>query len=427
VAGIAGLMVERRGSAGLIRRYQTARLRALLRHSYERVPFYRRRFDEAGFHPDDFHTLDDLGRVPMTRKSDLRLVTGEDAIATDCDGARLNRYGTGGSTGTPTEVRFTRFEDRLLRLFRVQANRSLGLRWSDRRCTILASGASGAKSRLERLGILRSLSLSIYAPWEENLARLRAFRPDVIRGYGSLLAVMANRMTDEDRRTIRPRFITTDSEALTELARMQIEAGFQAPVFDIYDCFECNVIAYQCRQSEMYHTMDASLVVEVLDEAGRPVGAGECGEVAFTSLHGWAAPLIRYMPGDVVDRGPDVCACGSAHSVVAKVHGRVQDRFHLPDGRVFNVKLLTSFIYPLCPLLRLYQLVQEARDLVVVRLQPIPGVSIREDKLEELRRGLLSALGEGVTLMVQVVDEIASEPNGKFRPYRSHIPRIASD
>ena len=34
---------------------------------------------------------------------------------------------------------------------------------------------------------------------------------------------------------------------------------------------------------------------------------------------------------------------------------------------------------------------------------------------------------EGVPLMVQVVDEIASEPNGKFRPYRSHIPRIASD
>ena len=134
-AGVAGLFVERIGSARMLRSYRLARLRALLRHSYETVPFYRERFQSAGFHPDQFRTMEDLQRVPITRKSDLRLAAEQDVLASDCDPARLHRYGTGGSTGTPTEVRFTPFEDRLLRIMRIQANMRFGLRPSDRRIT----------------------------------------------------------------------------------------------------------------------------------------------------------------------------------------------------------------------------------------------------------------------------------------------------
>ncbi|HZT30354.1 MAG TPA: hypothetical protein VFA33_10750 [Bryobacteraceae bacterium] len=93
---------------------------ALLRHAYAKVPYYRRRFDNAGIHPDQVRTLEDLRRVPITLKSDLRALPEEDLLARDCVPNRLLRYGTGGSTGVPTEVCFTRFEDRLLRLMRIQ-------------------------------------------------------------------------------------------------------------------------------------------------------------------------------------------------------------------------------------------------------------------------------------------------------------------
>jgi hypothetical protein len=127
-AGIVGLAVERFGSPRVLRRYQTARLRALLHHAYETVPFYRRRFDQAGFHPDQFLTLEDLQRVPLTRKADIRLATDEEAVANDCDPSRLHRHITGGSTGEPTKLRFTPYEDRLLRMFRLLATMRLGLR-----------------------------------------------------------------------------------------------------------------------------------------------------------------------------------------------------------------------------------------------------------------------------------------------------------
>ncbi len=418
-AGVAGLFVERIGSARMLRSYRLARLRALLRHSYETVPFYRERFQSAGFHPDQFRTMEDLQRVPITRKSDLRLAAEQDVLASDCDPARLHRHGTGGSTGTPTEVRFTPFEDRLLRVMRIQANMRFGLRPWDRRITSVVRPSSRS-GLLEQFGILRSRDINAYSPWEEIRDGVRQFGPDVIRGYSSVLASLADKLTDEDRLYIRPRFITTDSENLTELARTRIEAGFRAPVFDVYDCWECNVIAYQCRRGNGYHVMDTSLVVEVLNE-DRPVSPGECGEIAFTSLHAWAAPLIRYMPGDIVEQGPAQCSCGAPNSCLAKICGRTHDRFCLPDGRTLHPKLLSTWIYSICPLLRLYQIVQEAPDRIVVKLQPNPGTQLPPEKVQTMRNGMTHFLGESVTLVINLVDDIPLEPNGKFRPYLCHV------
>ena len=419
-AGVAGLFVERIGSASLLRSYQIARLRALLRHSYATVPFYRQRFQSAGFHPDQLRTIEDLQRVPLTPKADLRVAEEQDVLAKDCNPARLLRYGTGGSTGEPTEVRFTRFEDLLLRVMRMQVMLGFGLRLWDRRAALVFSNGSHRTSLLKRLGILRNQTIHAHLPWEQIRAELRRLRPNVIRGYPTMVSTLADKLTDEDRNFIRPRFITTDSANLTALARSRIEKSFGVPVFDVYDCYECNVIAYQCPRSEQYHVLDASVIVEVLHE-GRPALPGETGEIAFTSLHTWAAPLIRYMPGDLVERGIAHCSCGAPNSCLARISGRVQDRFLMPDGRIIQPGIFASWIYPLCPFLRSYQIVQEAIDRVIVKLQPIPGVQVPAGKLEAARRGMTRDLGEGVTLRIDFVDEIPSEPNGKFRPYRCDV------
>ena len=420
VAGVAGLFVDRFGSARLVRRYQTARLRALLRHAYETVPFYRRRFDEAGIHPDQVRTLDDLQRVPVTLKSDLRAAPEEDVLARGCDPSRLARHGTGGSTGVPIEVRFTRFEDLLLRMMRLQALTRLGLRAWDRRCAVAFSEGTGRPGLRERLDIFRNRTFHTYWPAERLRAELRDFRPHVIRGYPSALSTLAQSLTDDDRRRIRPRFITTDSENLTALSRAHIEQGFRAPVFDIYDCFECNAIAYQCPRGGQYHVMDTSIVAEVL-KGDRPALPGECGEIAITSLHSWAAPLIRYMPGDIVEQGASRCPCGAPNSCLAQIYGRTQDRFRLSGELNINPNVFAGWLYPICPFLRRYQIIQEAIDRIVVKLQPSPGVELPPERVEAMRQGMARDLGEGVMLRVDLVDDIPSEPNGKFRTYRCEV------
>jgi phenylacetate-coenzyme A ligase PaaK-like adenylate-forming protein len=284
----------------MLRRYQTARLRALLHHAYETVPFYRRRFDQAGFHPDQFLTLEDLQRVPLTRKADIRLATDEEAVANDCDPSRLHHHITGGSTGEPTKLRFTPYEDRLLRMFRLLATMRLGLRLRDRRTQLRTD--QPFPSKIEEHFILPSQIVYAFLPPEQMRANLRKFQPDVIRGFPSALAAFAAQITDEDRLQLRPRFLTTDSENLTDLAREQLENAFKAPVFDIYDCYECNVIAYQCTRSDGYHVMEPSVVVEVLSE-GRPVQSGESGEGL------WANP--RSFPAAQRPQSSSQVSCGS--------------------------------------------------------------------------------------------------------------------
>ncbi len=420
-AGVVGLAVERFGSSAARQRYQTARLRALLLHAYEKVPFYTRRFDEAGFHPDQFRTLDDLRRVPIVRKDDIRLLADEEAVAKDYDPALLRRFVTGGSTGEPTRLRFSPFEVRLLMVYRLLINMRYGQRLRDRR-TQLRSDVPINDIR-DKFFFPSQLMYAFQTP-EQMRANLCQFKPKVIRSFPSVLASFAEHITDEDRLQLRPRFLTTDSENLTELAREQIERGFGAPVFDFYDTYECNVIAYQCPHGEGYHILDPSIALEVLDEAGRPVAPGESGEVALTSMHSWAAPLIRYMPGDVVERGPSQCACGAQNATLSKVFGRTHDRFPLPNGRTLFPKYLASALRPVMPSLRLYQMVQEAEDRVVVKLQPVPGAELPPEKLEAVRAKMTSHLGDGVTVLISIVDEIPCEPNGKFRPYKSYVKQV---
>jgi hypothetical protein len=108
-------------------------------------------------------------------------------------------------------------------------------------------------------------------------------------------------------------------------------------------------------------------------------------------------------------------------ATLAKVYGRTHDFFRLPNGHSLHPKYLAAPLRVIMPGLRFYQTAQEAVDRVVVKLLPVPGVEIPAEKLEIVRNGMLRILGDGVTVLMNVVDNIPSEPNGKFRPYRSYL------
>jgi phenylacetate-CoA ligase len=412
-------------SRNALRQYQARRLGALVRHAYARVPYYRRLFDRAGLSPASVETLDDLARIPMSDKIDFREVPEADLVARGVRPDSIVRFPTSGSTGVPMVTRSTRFETRLLQAFRMQVMMGLGLRPRDRRSIVLFDKGANQSEILERFGIFRNARVQGLAAREQIVADLRAQQPDVIRGYPSALASLADVMTEDDRTDIHPRFVTTDSEQLTAPMRRQIEQAFRAQVFDVYDCFECNVVASQCPTGGQYHVLDTAVIVEVLRD-GRPAAAGEGGEVVLTALHSWASPLIRYRIGDLVDRGEDRCPCGAPNSCIGRVIGRLHDQFRLIDGRQIHPGLFATAIYPLVPWLRRYQIVQEASDRVVVNLQLVPGAPPVAALLETMTGVMSRALGEAMQLRVELVDDIPCEPNGKFRPFRCLVSNSTS-
>jgi phenylacetate-CoA ligase len=420
--GGLGALLASPSSRDALRSFQTRRLRALVRHAYERVPYYRGMFDRAGLNPHDIRTLEDLRHIPTSQRLDFADVAEDDLIARGTDPGSVVKYPTSGSTGVPMVVRCTRFESRLLQAFRMQVMMRMGLRVTDRRSFVIASNGSDRPGILEAFGLFRGKHTNALWPRERIVAGLREWKPDVIRGYPSVLSSVASQLSDDDRRQIQPRFITTDSENLTPHMRLQIEQGFGVPVFDIYDCFECNVIAWQCPTGRQFHAMDAAVIVEILHEVGRPVAHGESGEAVLTPLHSWAAPLIRYRIGDLVERGLDQCSCGAPSSCLERVQGRLHDRFVLADGRCIHPQIFATAIYPHLANLRRYQFVQEDIDRIVLKLQPVPTAPLIPDQVEQIKQSMRRDLGDAIQLEVELAENIPAEPNGKFRTFRCLVP-----
>ncbi len=186
-----------------IRQYQSRQLRALVHHAYERVPYYRRLFDEARLKPDQVRTLDDLARIPPTSRTDLQGLPEEDLVARGFDPRKLVVNRTSGSSGEPLSTRRTWFEERLLQAYRLQVLFRLGMRLTDRRVAVVEAELKRIPMYM-RSGILRYEEINcLWAP-DRILARLRETRPDVLRGYPSTLSWLAVNLTDSDRELIRP-------------------------------------------------------------------------------------------------------------------------------------------------------------------------------------------------------------------------------
>ncbi len=104
-------------------------------------------------------------------------------------------------------------------------------------------------------------------------------------------------------------------------------------MIDIYGLREFGHVATSCPQTGDLHVAAEVTMIEVLDEAGKPVEPGGIGEVVATSLYNYAMPFIRYATGDFAELGGP-CACGRVLPVVKRVLGRRRNRFILAGGRV---------------------------------------------------------------------------------------------
>jgi phenylacetate-CoA ligase len=419
LAGCAGLLWAPTWDRAAIQAFQERRLRALVRHAYHRVPYYRRLFDGVGLKPDHIRTLQDLERIPLTSRADLQRLPVHDVVAQGFDPTSLVVHRTSGSSGEPLNIRRTVFEDRLLQAYRLRVLFRLGMQVSDRRVAVVTRRLTGTPLYM-KCGLLPYQEIDCLLPPDRILARLRETRPDVLRGYAGTLSWLAGYLTDTDRERIRPRFVTTDSELLTTDMRARIAEGFRARVVDFYDSHEYNMIAFECPSSGLYHLSEASLIAEVLRD-GRPAGPGEDGELVGTALHSWSMPFLRFRLGDRVTRGPDRCPCGAPNVTLVRIQGRVADRFMLPDQTSVHPYTLVNCLLSGGAWIRRYQIIQEQMDRIVLKLVPLPGQAPPGEALATIRGTLGERLGAGVAVEIQVLEEIPAAPSGKFRPYFSMV------
>jgi len=412
-----------------IERLQNRNLHVLLKHAYETVPYYRRIFKERRLTPGDIRNTSDLTKLPYLTKEDIRKSPNE-MISLNYGTRRLIPYQSGG-TGDPIKFFVTKdsYSWEVAAEFRTYgwAGYELGDRcfmfWgSPLDLTRAGSMVQRINRSLERILIAGTFVLSDEV-FEESAQALRKFRPKIIRGYASSVAMMAKYLNDVRIQDVRPEAVITSAETLQDSMRKTIEEAFDCPVFDYYGSREIGAIAGECEEHSGYHISAENVIVELVDN-NEAVSPGERGLMLITNLRNFGMPFIRYKIGDIGVPCSEACSCGRGLPLISSIEGRISDfmacydeaqRRIIPVGPIYPVIISAVMHLPVenC------QVVQENIDMLTVKLVKSKGYA--EEHTDYLVNYMQKQLGSSVKIQIEFVDSIPPLPSGKRSVFLSRI------
>jgi phenylacetate-CoA ligase len=390
---------------------QLERLRWSLRHAYENVNLYRRRFDDAEVHPDDCRTLDDLRRFPFTTKDDLRETYPFGMFAVPLD--RVVRiHASSGTTGRPTVVGYTRGDIDMWADVVARSIRAAGGRRGDKVHVAygygLFTGGLGAHYGAERLGCT---VIPVSGGMTERQVRLILdLEPDIIMVTPSYMLAILDEL---ERQGVDPTSTSLKvgifgAEPWTREMRAEIEQRLDMHAVDIYGLSEVlgPGVASECVETkDGLHVWEDHFYPEIVDPiTGALLPDGEQGELVFTSLTKEALPVIRYRTRDLTR-----LLAGTARTMrrMEKVTGRSDDMIILRGVNLFpsQIEELILRVAGLSPHFQLVLSRPGRLDELTVRVEARPDAAGSDERARAGR--LLTALVKesiGVSVTVDVLE-----------------------
>ncbi|MBN4667893.1 phenylacetate--CoA ligase [Pandoraea nosoerga] len=322
-----------------LRALQLERLKKTLRHAYDNSPVYRRKFDEAGVHPDDVNSLADLARFPFTTKQDLRDSYPFGMFAVPME--QVSRvHASSGTTGKPTVVGYTANDISTWADLVARSIRASGARRGDKVHISygygLFTGGLGAHYGAERAGL--TVIPFGGGQTEKQVQLIQDFKPDIIMVTPSYMLAIADELERQGIVAAESslRIGIFGAEPWTNDMRSAIEKRMGIDAVDIYGLSEVMGpgVACECAETKDGPTIwEDHFYPEIIDpETGEVLPDGEFGELVFTSLTKEALPIIRYRTRDLTRLLP-----GTARTMrrMEKITGRSDDMMIIRGVNVF--------------------------------------------------------------------------------------------
>lgn len=417
------LLRELRGNLKLdkakLEEIQRKKLKDLLKHAYENVPYYRGLFDSNRIKPEDIRNVQDLENIPVTDKTVIRSMKRSDIMAKNINQGECVEVFTSGSTGMPTHIYFTREDYGFLDLIYLRSFLENGLRFKYKRAFVLDPHSFETKKCWYHwFGLATYVNISCFWDPREQTNALIDAKPDFIHGYPSSLKEIAELALELEIKEIQPRIISTAGEMLHKKDRGLIASVFGVDIYDRYAARECGNIAWECNMHAGYHINIDSLIVEFIKD-GHPVEPGERGDVVITNLHSYAMPFIRYRIGDIAVPSSNACPCGMELPLMEIFEGRDEDFIVLNNGRKISPMAVTGTLDHI-PGLKQFRVIQEKRELMVVQI--VAGAKYSQDVPLKTQNLLRELVGDDMHIEVRMVSEISKEHTGKIRAVISKVP-----
>lgn len=320
---------------------QLQRLKWSLQHSYDNVPHYRRKFDEAGVHPGDVKSLADLAKFPFTTKADLRDNYPYGMFAVPMRSV-VRVHASSGTTGKPTVVGYTHSDISMWAQVMARSLRAGGARPDD---IILNSygyglftGGLGAHYGGEQIGA--TVIPMSGGQTEKQVQLIYDFKPTVLLCTPSYSLTIADELLRQNITQTKLRVGIFGAEPWTNEMRYEIEARLGIDALDIYGLSEVigPGVASECIETkDGPHIWEDHFYPEIIDpETGAVLPDGEEGELVFTSLTKEALPVIRYRTRDLARLLP-----GTSRSMrrMSKITGRTDDMLIIRGVNVFPTQI----------------------------------------------------------------------------------------
>ncbi|HEX9061623.1 MAG TPA: hypothetical protein VF941_15690 [Clostridia bacterium] len=404
-----------------IEKLQIERLKRLLLHSYQKVPFYRERFDSVGFRPEHFSDLKEMQSIPYLTKKDVQNQP-ERLIAGNYDIKELIPDASGGSTGKPTNFYkdIRRHQDR--RADQVRHDRWCGWDLGEKYINLWGAQREfdtqpSLRARLLERYVYRAYGFNAFDISEEKvlacLDDLRKTKPTMIIAYANVAYYFAKIILKNgiDLGDLRLKGLISSAETLTKEKRSLIEKAFLCKVLNRYGSREVGLIASECLKQEGLHINAENVFVEI-EEKGKPVETGCAGEVIVTDFWNYGMPFIRYQMGDVGVKSSHVCSCGRGLPMVDKIKGRVSDFIVDTKGALVHGEYFTHLFYGITEIEQ-FQLIQESREKITLKI--LPRNDFNPTVLNPIIQKIKLCLGENVAVNSIICDKSFITASGKFR------------
>lgn len=392
-----------------LRQLQEERLRKLLVHAYHNVPLYRSLYDKAGFRPDEFRSLDDLGKIPILQKQRLKEATPDEVVARGIHPHHCATVETSGSTGTPLRIFLGAIDQQWQRAVAWRILFEHGFRWTDR--TLEIRMTFGQRFFVQRLGLAPKEWVSILDPPELWARRMVETRPDVIVAGAGTLHALADTIELLKLDPSPPRIVISDSETLSPTTRHLVCRVLGTDPVDVYGLVELSNFAWECEHRFGFHVSADSHIVEVAAASDKP------SPIIATALGMWTMPMIRYDTGDLAEVDATPCPCGRSLPLLRRIHGRGVDSVALRDGR----RLFWPFFHEVLGRydeLRQWRILQDKAGELQLQLV---AVNDNHGLLSRIESDLQRALSGEIRLRLERVERIPLSPGEKTRMIISKV------
>jgi len=324
-------------------RVQLDLLRRHLRHAAT-TPFYRKRFQEIGFSPDGLESLADFRDLPLTTRQDID--RDQTALFPEGNFVPVDLALTSGTTGEAVTVPYTQQDLSRLAFNEMMAFHRAGIRSGDRvllcvtldRCFIAGLAYYSGVVRLGGSAIRSGPSKPAWQ-WE----MIRKLQPVAIVGVPSFLLRLAQwgREQGFDPAESGVKTLVTIGEPIRKADMSPtalgaaLEKEWGAKAYASYGATELETAFCDCSAAAGGHVHPELMHVEIIDDEGNNVAAGEAGEVVVTPLGVEGFPLVRFRTGDIARLHTSPCTCGWQTPRLGPIEGRLAQRLKVKGTTIY--------------------------------------------------------------------------------------------